>query len=209
MAKRFAFTFPTLPEELKQFSDLADELDKTRTELADEINDEIESLLNDDGEALDDESRALVENIARNLTEGIRQPRNALEAGIDARKTKTELVAESNLEMTERQTRNIQASFEAHLKALPRRLASRIGESQKATEFMRLGESGSAEKMTLAQFADEGQANLARQPFDRSITVPIPPSFADVADEAAKLAQMTPRERARAGLGAAIQRARK
>jgi hypothetical protein len=163
----------------------------------------LDDFTEDDFAALGDEGRALAENIARNLTESVRQSRNALDAAVNARKTLSDVADATDLQLAPQNLRNLEASFSTHLKAMFRQAADNLGRSLKAQKFMVLTESAplggkttDAELIGLQQYADENHANLGPHPHSTKSAVPIPPGYEDVAPDAARLVNLTPAQRA-------------
>ena len=81
---------------------------------------DIDAFIEEAVAAAGDESRALAENVARNLTESVRQTRNALEAAVDARQTMPEIADATDLELAPKNEHDLEASFTTHLKAIQR-----------------------------------------------------------------------------------------
>ena len=181
-------------------------------------------------QAAGEESRALAENVARNQVESIRQQRNGIEAGLEARKTLPEISDLADLTPTPKQKRDVQASFENHLKAMFRRAADETGRKLRARTFMgvklelpgdrgqatgdggsgpRTPDSGlSARVLSLDEALAADLPNLGPHPHSTEVAIPIPPAFDGQALHAARLLRLTPRARAAWLLDANEARAR-
>ena len=144
---------------------------------------------------LGDEGAAYAENIEANLTGSVRPQRNALEAGTAARKRRADLIADARMELTPQNERNLEASFKTHLKAMQRRVADAVGQSQKARTFMGVSPDKDPVILKLAEHAEGNQPNLGTHPHSRTLSVPIPPDMESVAPQAAKMLKMTNKQR--------------
>ncbi|MCW8128909.1 MAG: hypothetical protein KIS92_00865 [Planctomycetota bacterium] len=139
--------------------------------------------------AAGDEGRALAENMARNLTESVRQPRNALEAAVDTRKTEAEISDATGLDVAPQTRRNLQASFETHLRALFRRTADALARELKAQTFFGFTPDGSSPvKMGFDEYHADDLPNLGPHPHSELLAVPVPAEYEPSADLAARLA---------------------
>ena len=146
----------------------------------------------------DDEGRALAENIARNLTESIRQQRNNMEAGVSSRQTMHELVKTTDLKLAPQNERNLKASFETHLVALQRRTAAVVARNLGSTKFVGIKYDSDKEPSVFGvrEHADKKQANLGEHPHDKTLAVPVPKGYEDIAEDAARLLKVSGKERA-------------
>lgn len=156
-----------------------------------DIADMFDDFIGDAEDLLGDEGRAYAENIARNLTEGVRQPRNALEAGITGRKSKPDLYDTSSMDLTPQQQRNLEASFKSHLKAIQRRVADKVGQQLKSQTFMGISPDKDPVVLKLDEHAAGNQPNLGYHPHDKTLSIPVPPGYEDVAPMAARLSSQT------------------
>jgi len=159
----------------------------------------IEALIAEAETILGDEGRAIAENVGKNLTEATRQQRNALEAGVDAHKSKPDLIDATNMDLTPGQDRNLKASFGTHLQAMARRVADTMADEMKATKFFHL-DGSDARIIDAKEYADTGLANLGAHPHSRAIAVPIPPGYEHVAPDARRILALDPSERRQAFL---------
>ena len=147
--------------------------------------------------AAGDEGRALAENVARNLAESIRQQRNALEAAADAPKTGPELSDETDLAFAPGNERNIQASFENHLKGLFRRTGEALRQKIESQEFMGFMPGQPAVRLSLAKYTEENLSNLGPHPHSEKAAAPIPPGYEAEAAALEKIGHLSPKAQAR------------
>lgn len=145
--------------------------------------------------AAGDEGRALAENIARNLTESIRQTRNELEAGVDSELTSAELGDATDLDLAPRRERNLEASFETHMRGLFRRVGMAVGRKLNAQQFMGVYPDGRpAIPLSREAAHAQGFANLGPHPHSQAMAVPIPPGYEDASYFAGRLAHLPKRD---------------
>lgn len=146
--------------------------------------------------ALGDEGRALVENIGRNVTESIRQPRNALEAAADSRKTESEITDLTDLELAPQREQATRASFENHLKALFRRTGEALAQKMEAQEFMAFKPGEPATRLSLQEMQERDLANLGPHPHSELFAAPVPPGYEDEARILVKISHLSPKAQA-------------
>jgi hypothetical protein len=140
-----------------------------------------------------DDGRQLAENVARNLTESIRQPRNALEAAVNSPKTEAEIYDQTDLTMAPQNQRNLQASFENHLRGLFRRNADALGRKMEAQSFFGFKPDGSAPvEFSLEEYATDDLGTLGEHPHSEVLAVPVPKGYEDAGPYAARLALLSP-----------------
>lgn len=147
--------------------------------------------------AAGDEGRALVENIARNVTESVRQPRNALEAAADAPKTEAEISDATDLELTEGHERNLRASFGTHMKALFRRTGEAMRQKIEAQTFMGFKPGEPATTLNLKEYSARNLANLGPHPHSAEAAIPIPKGYEAEAEVLSRISHLSPKVQAR------------
>lgn len=144
------------------------------------------------GWMIDEEGERLAENLGINVTQSVRQQRNELDAGLDSRYAEIDLIDASDIELTPQQERNIEASFKTHMKGVLRTIADQVGNDLAAKEFMGLNPDHEPVVLKLHEHA-EGNVPLGPHPHSKTLSVPIPPGYEDVAEEAGK--RLTIRQR--------------
>ena len=143
-----------------------------------------------------EEGKALAENIAHWMTKAVRKTRNDLEMSLEGRKTIPEITAYVDKELPKGYEDNIENSFKPHLRAIQRQLADVAAIQLKAQSFMGVQPNMPPVVLTFEEYTGQNMANLARNPKDKILSIPIPPEYdEEIVDEAQRFLSMTPKQR--------------